>query len=307
MLKGTPGDRVWRYRWRVRCLLIAPYGMSLDVLCSVLRGQQVDTVSTSELGAGIGLALRNLDAFDCAIAVLPAEEGDQPWLPAMYVEIGVAAGRGIPVLVLAEPPGSPSPALAGLSTVSASVENLEALRLHVPLFLRSVRTEQQTDHPRRSGLAALDIAAYRGRLRRLRESPSGEGALRFERLVADLLRDAQARVEERAQGGPDDGVDIAAFIPGEEGLLGTLLFQVKWGRLSPTVFREIQERLSLQVARSRGGLGVVIYDQVAVPAERMPPVPLVFALSIDDLLAELEGRPLHDLLVQARNRTVHGM
>lgn len=292
----------------MRCLLIAPYGADLDALRSVLEAQQAETVSTSELGAGIALARTSLDEFDCAIAVVPAEDGAHIWLPALYIEIGVAAGRGIPVLVLAEPPGSPSPALAGLSAVSASVQNLDALRLHVPLFVRSVRGGDQSAYSRQVTPPEVNLDAYRARLQALRAlPPGGRQAWDFERLIADVLRDGGALAEERGHGAPDYGVDIAAFVPGEEELLGTLLIQVKWGQLSSKSFREIQERLSAQVLQTRGGLGMIVYDRILVPFERMPSVPLVFALGIDDLLAELANRPLREFLRQARNRAVHGM
>lgn len=292
----------------MHCLLIAPYGADLDALRSVLEAERVEAVSTSELGAGIALARAHLSDFDCAIAVLPAADSAQPWLPALYVEIGIAAGRGMPVLALTEPPGSPSPSLAGLSAVSVSVKNLDALRLHVPLFIRSVQAGDQSGYSRQATHTEVDLDIYRSRLRRLRTvKPDGRQALDFQSLVVDILRDGGAQAEERGYGRSDDGVDIAAFLPGDEKLLGTLLIQVKWGRPPSQKIREIQQRLSEQVLRTRGGLGVFVYDRLTVPIERMPSVPLVFALGIDDLLAELADHSLSEIFVRARNRAVHGM
>jgi hypothetical protein len=44
-----------------------------------------------------------------------------------------------------------------------------------------------------------------------------------------------------------------------------------------------------------------------ITPEQLPPSPLVFSVTIDQLLSELEHRPLRDVLVHARNRAIHGM
>ncbi|MCA1604066.1 MAG: hypothetical protein LC775_00945, partial [Acidobacteria bacterium] len=66
----------------MRCLLIAPYGVDLEVLLTVLDDQGAEVVSTSELGAGAALAQVVLDQFDCGIAVLPSnQEGYAAGIP----------------------------------------------------------------------------------------------------------------------------------------------------------------------------------------------------------------------------------
>ena len=70
------------------------------------------------------------------------------------------------------------------------------------------------------------------RLQAVRESPRGLRGAEFERLVGDLLREAGAQAEERSPWEPDGDVDIAAFIPGEEQRLGTVVIQVKSGTLT---------------------------------------------------------------------------
>jgi hypothetical protein len=152
-------------------------------------------------------------------------------------------------------------------------------------------------------------ADYRARLQAIRSSSSGpRRGLEFEQLVADLLRDSGALTEEPASdGGRDYGVDIAAFVPGEEHRLGTLLIEVKSGRLTSRALRDAQDKLSTQVLQRRGGLGLLVYDEAVIAPGQPPSSPLVFSLAIDQLLSELEHRPLRDVLVHARNRAIHGM
>jgi hypothetical protein len=304
------GHVVTRYRLVVRCLLIAPSGPDLSVLLTVLAERAVDVDSSSDIGAGVALARVALDRFDFGVAVVPSGrvEGTMG-LSAIYVEIGVAAGRELPLLVVAEPPGPPSPALAGLTTVITSLGNEEALRLQLGLFLRRVEAgppAQRLALPPTTR-AHLVPAAYLARLQAVRNSPLTQRGLAFEQLLSDLFRDAGAQVEQRAPGSPDLGVDIAAFIPGEEQRLGTLMIQVKSGTLTGPALRQEQQKLSTQVLQARAGLGLLIYDQATLGARETPPAPLVFCLGIDELLTELEGQPLSAVLVQARNRAVHGM
>ena len=145
------------------------------------------------------------------------------------------------------------------------------------------------------------------RLQAVRESPGGLRGAEFERLVGDLLREAGAQAEERSPWKPDEGIDIAAFIPGEEQRLGAVMIQVKSGTLTGRTLQATQHELSTYVLRVGAGLGLLVYDQAAPDARKVPPAPLVASLGIDELLAELESKPLSTVLAQARNRAVHGV
>lgn len=292
----------------MRCLLIAPYGVDLEVLLTVLGDQGAEVVSTSELGAGAALAYVALDQFDCSIAVLPSnQEAYAAGIPAVYVEIGVAAGRGLPLLVVVEPPQPPPPALVGLTTVSTAIDNGDALRLHLGLFLRSLASTPSRPEPPLPTTAGTISTSYRARLQAIRNSPPGQRGLQFEQFVIDLLRDSGAHTEEIESRVGDHGVDAAAFMPGEEHRLGLLLIEVKSGRLTSRTLQDAQNQLSTQVLQGRGGLGLLIYDNAVTPPAQRPSSPMVFSLTIDELLFELEHRPLREVLVHARNRAVHGM
>jgi hypothetical protein len=144
------------------------------------------------------------------------------------------------------------------------------------------------------------------RLQAVRESPGGLRGTGFERLVGDLLREAGAQTEDRPPWEPDGGVDIAAFIPGEEQRLGTVMIQIKSGTLTSRTLMATQHQLSTSVLQAGAGLGLLIYDQIAPATRKVPSSPLVLSLGIDQLLAELETKPLSTILTQARNRAVHG-
>ncbi len=183
----------------MRCLIIAPSAVDLRVLLGVLKDQDVQALSTADLGAGAALARVPFDGIDCGIAVVPGTPvRSTAGLPATYVEIGIAVGRGLPMLVVAEPPELPSPALAGITTVSTPVHNVQALRLHLGLFLRSVAATPARPTPQQPVTTLGTVAAtYRARLDTLRKAHPAERAMRFEQLVGDLLRATGADVVER--------------------------------------------------------------------------------------------------------------
>jgi len=290
---------------------MSPSGLGLSVLRAVLTDYAVDIDSTSDIGAGAALAGVSLAPYDFAVAVIPADhDRHEAALAAIYIEIGVTVARGLPLIVIAGTSIPGSPALAGATTiVMTELGNEEALRLHLGVFLRQMQTAPRTEQSVRlpASPAPAVPAAYVTRLQAVRESPGGLRGAEFERLVGDLLREAGAQAEERSPWGPDGGVDIAAFIPGEEQRLGAVVIQVKSGTLTSHALRATQHELSAYVLQAGAGLGLLVYDQIAPGARKVPPAPQVFSLGIDQLLAELETKPLSTVLTQARNHAVHGV
>src|SRR4051812_15395555 len=119
---------------------MTPSGPVLSVLLAVLAEYEVDVESTADVGAGVALADVSLGLYDFALAVIPAGRRKRDAsLPAIYLEIGVATARDLPLVVIAEPPDPPSPALAGVATIITQLDNEEALRLQVGLFVRRVQ------------------------------------------------------------------------------------------------------------------------------------------------------------------------
>ena len=164
---------------------MSPSGSDLSVLRVVLAEQAVDIESTSDVGAGVALAGVSLAQYDFAVAVIPADhERHEASLPAIYIEIGVVVGRGLPLLVIAGPSIPASPALAGATTiVMTQLGNEEALRLHLGVFLRQMQAALRLEQPARlRALSAPSVpAAYALRLQAARTSPEGLRGAEFER------------------------------------------------------------------------------------------------------------------------------
>jgi hypothetical protein len=218
---------------------------------------------------------------------------------AVLVEIGIAIGMGLPVLVIA-PPGSPIPAALGdVIVVRSAANDREALQLPLKLFVRT-----EASHPSPAPVSSAsheqaDLAVFRERLATLQETKNSGRELVG--LVADLLRYSGAQVEEQPSWGEGWRPDIALAIPDEEGRLGTVIVELKSSR-DRKVLESAASQLVEYVLALRGGLGVLLYPG---PELELPTVPMTVTLSLDRLLTELTGRPLADVLIRARNEAIH--
>jgi hypothetical protein len=303
----------------MRCLLIAPTSLDVHVLTGVLVDQEVEVLYASELGAGVTLAQSAIDLADCAVAVLPSQptrtaEG----LAAIFIEIGVVAGRGIPILVIVEPPEAPPPALAGATIVRAPVNHVDALRLHLRMFMLSVAAGGAVQRPNPpAALEPSSLAGFRARLEAIRNPPQvheasgGRASARgfqLERLVYDVLSGAGATMAINFELSPDTRreADAVAYVPGTESVLGAIIVEIKLRRLTEADLQRTEHQLLKNMKAGRVGFGLLVYDELATDAHGIRPVPFILALSVDELLTELEYMPLGELLVRARNRAVHG-
>ena len=288
-------------------LLIAPYGADLSVLTPVLEEEGLTAVLTQDLGAGVQLADADLNGFDSAVAILPDEQIGAG-VPAVFVEVGIAVAKRLPLLVVVPMAQKLPAALGTLQYVKTSLDNREALQLHVGLFARSLRAqptpERSKASPEGSPLSAAAAAEFRERLRGIRALHKREDNL--VRLVADLLRAGGAQVEQgrRLQGSGHE-VDAAAVVPGEEQSLGLVIVEVKSflrrGRLQYT-----ENQLQSYVLESGGGLGLLVYDGDDAYEPRRT-IPLILSFSVTQLIDALESASLARILLRARNEAVHRM
>lgn len=308
------------YARQMRCLLIAPISVDVQVLSGVLVDQGIEVLPASELGAGVTLAQAAIDQADCAVAVLPSQPTrTSEGLTAIFIEIGVVAGRGIPILVIVEPPEVPPAALVGATIVRAPVNHVDALRLHLRMFMLSVASggaRQQPNPP-----AALEpslLAGFKARLEAIRNPPQGHGAsgeggastrgFQLERLVYEILLGAGAVIATNVELSSDSRreTDAVAYIPGTENVLGAIIVEVKLRRLTEADLQYAEQQLLANMKVGRVGFGLLVYDEVATVAHKVRAAPFMLALSISELLTELERMPLGELLIRARNRAVHG-
>jgi hypothetical protein len=132
--------------------------------------------------------------------------------------------------------------------------------------------------------------------------------MQLERLVYDILSGAGAVMTTNVELSPDTRreADAVAYVPGTENVLGTVIVEVKLRRLTEADLQRAEQQLLANMRAGRIGFGLLVYEELATDVRGIRPAPFMLALSVDELLAELEHMPLGELLVRARNRAVHG-
>jgi hypothetical protein len=127
----------------------------------VLAELGITATATTQLLVGAQLATVPLDEFSFAVAVLPASGPDgtpAPTPATIFLEAGIALGRGVPLIVLAEDPDDDLPVLGGLASnvwTIAGAKDEASIRLHLTLFTKILETHR----PARESVPRLEPSA----------------------------------------------------------------------------------------------------------------------------------------------------
>jgi hypothetical protein len=287
-----------------QCLLIAPSYADLSALRTVLAELGITATATTQLLVGAQLATVPLGEFSFAVAVLPASgpDGTPATTPAtIFLEAGIALGRGVPLIVLAEDPDEDLPVLGGLASnvwTIAGAKDEASIRLHLTLFTKVLETHRSVRDsvPRLEPNSAPSV------------TPSPETISRHDQglqeEVLGLLQADGAKIESEAFSSGGDGVDAAALIPGTERVLGPVLIEVK--ALQGHGLSAAVNQLTAFLVRSRAMFGLVVYDgprQDPGPASGFP----IVAMHVDELREHVRDGSLGSTLVYIRNAAVHGL
>ncbi|MEU8134596.1 hypothetical protein [Streptodolium elevatio] len=254
-------------------------------------------------GGSIGTWLPRVD-FLCAVLSKRIEWSTPP---AVFVDIGVAIGSRIPILVIIEPPRMPDIVLSPLQVAHIPLRNADALSLRINAFVRSLKSPTPSLlEPRRPDLDTFE--SLRRELRGISPDQRPEPLyLEIERVVVKLLNLHGALIEPSNYRKGDRGFDFAAWIPGTESVLPEpLLFEVKMSRTGQ-IRSETFERLQLAVEHRNASMGVIIFygfgERPRLPLENWP---LIMAFELDELLESLESTSLAQVFIDARNALAHG-
>lgn len=284
------------------CLVIAPSYADLSALRTVLAELGITATATTQLLVGAQLATVPLDEFSFAVAVLPTSgpNGTPTTTPAtIFLEAGIALGRGVPLIVLAEDPDEDLPVLGGLASnvwTIAGAKDEASIRLHLTLFTKVMEAHRpaRDSVPRVEPPEAPPVTPSTETIGRRDQGLQEE--------VFALLRADGARVESEAVSSRGDRVDAVALIRGADAALGPVLIEVKALQghgLSATV-----NQLAAFVVRSGANFGLVVYDGPRQgPASGFP----IAAMHIDELREHVRQGSLGSALIQIRNTAAHSV
>lgn len=275
----------------------------------------VDLVEVDELSAD-WLTEGPVPTIDFVCGVLRAYV-DSEVEAAIYIDIGVALGRRIPVLLVVEPPREVPLVIAGLTHVNASPDNVDALKLHVGQFIRAknrklLRTPGPPRSPSLSSAQVIDSHRQLADLKNI-DINSGEAssaARQFEYFAYGLLRAHDAEVVIHRTDF-DVGYDLALWVEGASQIIGRpILVAVKfWTSSSTGRINEAANRLAERVSKQGAPFGMLVYHtvkgsdwQISLTSNKAPVV-VIPAHALVDMLGRYS---LSRLLIIMRNSIVHG-
>lgn len=293
----------------MRCYVVVEYQHDLSALHRALQEANVEAVTPERAFQGPPADATGywLPEVDFVLAVFP-ERSNWETPSALLLDIGVAIGKGIPVLLIAESPRKVDASLAPLPLATISLHNQTALTERITQFISSIESSRRpvvedapkVDH-RVLDAISRDLEALRDRT-----LDSGQRGYRFEQIALRLLRAAGAEVEEGRN--RDYEYDAAGWVPGTETLFSDpLLFEFKLfqePRVHPAVLAQVADR----VARRGASFGVIICFSTGPGIINWPDSawPTVTAFDINDLLQQLRTQTLAAMLRNRRNVAVHG-
>jgi len=253
------------------------------------------------LGAGALLAASDWTA-DAVIAVLLRKRPPKQRLDAMLVEVGIALGRQLPVLLLADQQLA-LPPLVGVpridTTMAAAKADSSLLGTKINLFLRGVES-------RISRRPSQDISIGPGSTHPISsETVSG---LTFQSQVGEVLRSTGVEVLRAGHLTPgSERADFAIYLPGVHPELGIVLVEAKQfsrGSTNKDNLNRAALQLSKQVLNAHASLGLLLYDGGEL---RLPATPLVVSMPLNELANRLADAPLDAVLRRARNEAIHAL
>ncbi|QFZ20603.1 hypothetical protein [Saccharothrix syringae] len=298
----------------MRCLLATTLDAPRERLRQVMDRLNIDLVEAERLEIDWLTHPPRL-AVDFICAVL-RKSNDQDAEAAIFVDIGVALGRQIPVFLIVEPRREVPLVVAGLTRVEADLDNEEALSLHLGQFIRALhrgRTDSSTEVRRRRVLSQSEAEIAHARLRELQsidERNIGSKVERFVRLVTDLLDTGDVEVS-AVRMFEDRGYDMALWSNDVSPTLGgPIPIQLKlWSQDRPNAVRKAAEVFARQLSERPFPFGILIYD---APGEntstgpRQPSPARIVTISAHQLIDKLTEQSLTEVLTSMRNAVMHG-
>jgi hypothetical protein len=273
----------------------------------ILHGEGAEVISAESANALPYIAgLNELAGIDAFIAVMSSGSSDGS-LHVLLFEAGAAKAAGWPSLVIYER-GFELPApLLEFQGIGVDFSDIEPLRLQLRMFLKTLPHAETSQ----GSFSTRHLAEeYRRdlwlRLAKMQKTAPEFRGLQFERLVVELFKAGGALTIEPESG--DTGIDAAVVFPGTERLLGPIVVEAKWAHhSSPQRMEDAERQLMTYVVERGARMGILIYDS-AVPFPNLKSSPFVLVFWLPQLLERLDdGNSLVEIVVEARNRAVHGV
>jgi hypothetical protein len=291
------------------CYLVSSLETDLAPLLRVLRHKNIRVSTAENLAPGVSIAgevRREIRDADFVIGVLSRSISDAN----VFYEIGVAYGLEKRILLFATRADEKLPLdLERHYVVRSPLANVEAVEfainqlLNAPTPLPKRSTSRPKPRSKPLGRKATDF------LKRFDDLPSSGSARALEDLVRDLLNACDLDVVSEATE-KELRADFAVWSDELEPFVGNpLIIEVKSGLRSRSDIEKAGQQVRLYLEQIGGLWGLILYQAGSESRHEdwkaMPPH--VFAIGVDNLIADLRGHSFPDVIRRRRNLLVHGI
>lgn len=276
------------------CFISAPFGVDTSLIRNTLEANGIRWLDQTTIDLGTSW-LEKLDSVlqrsDFICAVLPESQHGN-----ILFELGIAYGKGKPILVFVGPSADVPADLTSLTYVRANPTDKNVIDKALVTFL----THAKKRRPSRIGLntkkkkSILTTTTFSG--------PE------LEQRTAALLQDAGFIVSSSTEA-KDTGVDFAVWADELQSALGNpLLVEVKGGSLTRQRIEEAAVQLRLYTQKTHGRCALLVYWD---KHHREFPIvsrgwPLIIQMSGEELTRLVKEERLSRELLRRRNAAVHG-
>ncbi len=284
-----------------RCFISAAYGANLGVLQRVLDQNQIAWQWAKTIPSQKPLLASIIDAIRKSDFVIGIMHGNDPSANIM-LELGIAIGHDLPILLLATERNSIPFNLNSLSHFETELQNEKLMSFQLDLFLRSLTTKKRsqrtlTSRSTRSSIHVKD-----------KSTPVHFDSL-LEQRVATAIQRAGGRVTIPSHFRREITPDFLMWLPQQDKeLFNPAAVEVKT-RIRVNDLLSLQIKLAEFVRDSNMGCGLIVVNTINLESTfaRLHPIPYAFVISLREFKLKLERAELAPWLKRERNRLVHGV
>jgi hypothetical protein len=279
-----------------KCYIAAPAGVDLGALPDVLSDRAISWEWAKGTANALPSPSEAIIAADFLIGIVDGSRSDSQ----VFYEVGLAAGLGKPVLLIAKGRKIPSD-LRQFQVAKVPLKDRRALGLHIDIFLKTPKRELEERSPSQRTSAAT--------LNRLPRAST-----EFHGTVSELEDRAYNIVEAcggRAIAQPSDSVrakyrpDLLAWLGHQDAeLLDPTVIEIR-RRVYPKDMRQIEEQL-LVFMQATGIRTAFVLTAESPPQVERQLSPYIYWLTLDEFEALARQSKLGTYVRETRNRVMHG-
>lgn len=289
---------------KIRCFISAPYGENLSPIIDVLKEYDIEIISPLDFKyQSVTLfeqIKKEIRKSDFIIAVIPNDYKNEN----IYFELGIAVGLGKKVVLFVPPNISIPLDIKSFLTVRSEIQNREAFRFILDQIKDiSFKPTKIKKSIKKIGSPLGGKVNYY--LDKIEYPKSKYKEYELVEIVRQILNDSGINVLSQSKE-LESYADLAIWADNLDSYLGNpILIEIK-NKISN--YDKIYFQIKNFIAKSNSRSAIIIhFDKAPAPKDfLLNKDPSIYFLNIFELLNELRDNSFEEIIIQRRNKRVHG-